>query len=135
MKRSFIIILIALAGLAILTFLVSGINNITTTVRANKRNLAIFNICQSFTTDALKAPATAKFPEFNSRMLTEVDDGSYIVKSYVDAQNGFGALIRSDVVCQVRPAASSWVLLDLTIHAQGQDRQYHYDGTGGGMAP
>jgi hypothetical protein len=118
MKRLFLLILITIAGLLFCTFVGLGITNITTTVRANKRNLAIFNICQSFTTNSLKAPATAKFPEFNIRMLTEVDDGSYTVKSYVDAQNGFGALIRSDFVCHVKPVAGSWVLLDLSVQAK-----------------
>lgn len=107
-----------MAGLLFCTFVGLGITNIATTVRAKKRSLAIFNICQSFTTDALNAPATAKFPEFNIRMLTEADDGSYTVKSYVDAQNGFGALIRSDFVCRVKPVAATWVLLDLTIQAK-----------------
>jgi hypothetical protein len=118
MKRLFLLSLITVAGLLFCAFVGLGITNVVTTARANKRNQAIFDICQSFTTDGLKAPATAKFPEFNIRMLTEDEDGSYTVKSYVDAQNGFGALIRNDFVCRVKPVAASWVLLDLTIQAK-----------------
>jgi hypothetical protein len=118
MKRLLILILTTIAGLLLFTFVGLGITNIAATARANKRNLAIFNVCESFTTDALKAPATAKFPEFNIRMLTEVDDGTYTVKSYVDAQNSFGALIRTDFVCHVKPVAESWVLLDLNLKAK-----------------
>lgn len=42
----------------------------------------------------LKAPSTAKFPNITHWKMSK-DDGKVIIQSYVDAQNGFGAMIRS----------------------------------------
>lgn len=46
----------------------------------------------------LKAPASAKWPgmfEDPSQHATKLADGTYMIHSYVDAQNGFGALVRT----------------------------------------
>ena len=49
----------------------------------------------------LKAPSTAKFPtstsEYSFKQSTD-NKNVFIVMSYVDAQNGFGALIRKNFV-------------------------------------
>jgi hypothetical protein len=44
----------------------------------------------------LKAPSTAKFPSLNSAKISKNDDGTYIVSSYVDSQNEFGAMVRTN---------------------------------------
>lgn len=48
--------------------------------------------------DHLKAPATAEFPAYSQVTIARVsaDSCRYIVRSYVDAQNSFGAQVRSD---------------------------------------
>ncbi len=43
----------------------------------------------------LKSPSTAKFPNILEWSIWK-EDGIYIIQSYVDAQNGFGALVRSE---------------------------------------
>ncbi|GIG71128.1 hypothetical protein [Phytomonospora endophytica] len=52
--------------------------------------------CRQSVLEQLKAPATAQFGDAKA---TEGDDG-YSVSGYVDAQNGFGALIRTDYRCE-----------------------------------
>lgn len=70
-------------------------------------------LCQMQVKDSLKAPRTADFPwgaqaSFNGKTAT--------VASYVDAENSFGALIRTHYVCTVeytggKPSDNSnWVL-------------------------
>lgn len=61
-------------------------------------------ICQQFIEDELRAPATAEYPSIDDRYITEVSgsDDVFEVNAYVDAENGFGALIRNDFVCRVR---------------------------------
>jgi hypothetical protein len=49
----------------------------------------------------LKAPATAEFPNPYQVQITALSSDSFIVDSYVDAQNGFGALIRSQYHCKM----------------------------------
>lgn len=49
---------------------------------------------EGFIKDRLLAPASARFPRASAASVTKTGDCSYSVISYVDAQNGFGALIR-----------------------------------------
>jgi len=46
-------------------------------------------------TSELKSPATADFPNLPEITFKKVGDCSYTVSGYVDAQNSFGATVRS----------------------------------------
>jgi len=50
--------------------------------------------------EELKAPSTAKFQPYPDAVITN-NGLYYFVKSYVDAQNSFGAMIRTDFICKV----------------------------------
>ena len=50
---------------------------------------------------ATKAPATADFASYSDSAVVNKGDGTYIVVSYVDAQNSFGAKIRTRYTCTV----------------------------------
>jgi hypothetical protein len=70
------------------------------------RSLAIVN-AQSHVKSLLKAPRSAKWPGvFDVADLrnhaTKMKDGTYIVRSFVDAQNSFGAMIRTWYVVRLR---------------------------------
>ncbi len=54
----------------------------------------------------LKAPSTAKFERF-SRDQVSGSNGTYTVRSYVDAQNSYGAMLRNHYTCQVVFESSS----------------------------
>ena len=43
----------------------------------------------------IDAPSKAEFPAYDSSFVDEVSDGVYQVEDCVDAQNAFGAMIRS----------------------------------------
>lgn len=51
--------------------------------------------CQETIKSMLKAPSTAKFPNILEWKFWK-ENGETIVQSYVDSQNGFGAMIRSE---------------------------------------
>lgn len=56
--------------------------------------------CVEFATRQLKAPATAKFPPYRDGASVVISAGAnkrWIVAMHVDAQNSFGAMIRSNV--------------------------------------
>lgn len=61
---------------------------------------------QRHITTLLKAPASAKWPSMFSgdsiRGVGKLPDGTYIVSSYVDSQNGFGAMIRTPFKVHLR---------------------------------
>lgn len=56
--------------------------------------------CNEFVKERLKVPSTADFPFLDFRA-TRVADNHYIVESHVDAQNAFGAKLRSSYFCDV----------------------------------
>jgi hypothetical protein len=57
-------------------------------------------------TGKLRSPATAKY---SNEAVSEMA-GIYTVTGSVDAQNGFGALIRGTFICQLRPGGGGWVV-------------------------
>lgn len=67
-------------------------------------------------TAQLKAPATAEFPwtEWRAREV----DGTWHVASYVDSQNSFGAMIRSEWVCILARRHGQWECQYLVIDGQ-----------------
>lgn len=59
-----------------------------------------YDRCQEEVTDRLKAPGTARFPDLedvDSRVTTR----EISIDGYVDAENGFGALLRLTWSCQI----------------------------------
>lgn len=74
-------------------------------------------ICQQFVQDKLKAPTTANFAPYSAQTATVVSAGTFDVQGYVDAQNSFGANLRTTYQCRVRaPVArdGTWSLLSLS---------------------
>lgn len=72
-------------------------------------------MCHEFLKDRLKSPATANFQPVRDSDISRVQD-SWRVRSYVDSQNGFGAMLRTTYTCQVtyQPGTKKWRLDDLT---------------------
>ncbi len=74
---------------------------------------------QSFVKAMLKSPKTADFPflDYSHRNL---GDGKWIIQSYVDSQNGFGAMIRTQYQIEMQfnggdwAEQRNWTLLDIT---------------------
>lgn len=78
--------------------------------------ISAYTMCQQFTEERLKAPSTAKWPWGASDATTHLGDGRYRVRTHVDAQNSFGAMIRSQVDCTVRyVGGDKWQLEALQI--------------------
>ena len=79
-----------------------------------------FDVCTQFVEDRLKAPGTAKFRNYfqddGEVIVTGIGEGPYTVRSSVDAQNGFGAEIRTDFVCTVNHTGDgNWRLANLSL--------------------
>lgn len=70
--------------------------------------------CIDYVTVGLKAPSTAKFQPYYEARITNVDD-TYTVTSYVDAQNSFGAQLRTYFTCKVKYGSGRFLLLDLKM--------------------
>lgn len=72
--------------------------------------------CHQFVEDRLRAPSTADFPSSPEHRVTELGDQRWRVAAYVDAENGFGAQIRTEWTCEISYEESSetWTLESLT---------------------
>jgi len=55
--------------------------------------------CQDYVRERLKAPASAKFQAPREAQIEDTGRGIFKVESYVDAQNGFGAMLRKRYTC------------------------------------
>lgn len=91
---------------------------------------------QTFVKQYLKSPGSAKFPFADSQVTkSKTNDNLYYVVSYVDSQNGFGALLRSNWASQLLFKGgedgdiNNWELQQLII-----DGQLVYSNTTAGQA-
>lgn len=87
--------------------------------KTNNKSMALV-MTQEFVTKQLKAPSTAKFASslWDGAMdhVTPEGEGVYRVKSWVDSQNGFGAMIRTNFFARVQETKpGDWKLLELTV--------------------
>jgi hypothetical protein len=65
-----------------------------------------YAMSQEFVKDILKSPTSAQFQPYTSARVTVVySEGWYLVSGVVDAQNGFGAMLRKSYICKLRPVA------------------------------
>lgn len=73
-------------------------------------------VCKEYVSERLKAPGSAEFSRA-AALPADYDWLEFTVTGTVDAQNSFGASLRSSYTCRVRldPATSKWALLDLSI--------------------
>jgi hypothetical protein len=56
--------------------------------------------CHDRIKSILKAPSTAEFPSVLDETVVNHGNGDYTVGTYVDAQNSFGATLRSRFTCE-----------------------------------
>lgn len=76
----------------------SSISNSLTT---NK--FLAYNYAEDFISQRLKSPSSAKFPEVSEKInhIKSLGKDKYEINSWVDSQNGFGAMIRSRFSCRI----------------------------------
>ena len=79
-----------------------------------------FDACymsHQFVEPSLKAPLTAKFENCRDALITYKGNRTYHVYSYVDAQNEFGAMIRTSYSIDLTDrGANYWYLENITIY-------------------
>ncbi len=91
--------------LAIFTFIFlafgSEDNNSSSSTETNK--MLAYNYAEHFVKQRLKSPSTAEFPGIFEKAdhITELGNDEYLINSWVDSQNSFGAMIRSKFSCKI----------------------------------
>ncbi len=120
---TFLFFFIALSLIAI--FAVSHAIDNTPTVRTSSSastSVDSYDACayaQVFVKRQLKAPSTAKFPYCSTATIVH-DGNTWTVLSYVDAQNSFGAMLRSEfiAVIEYRPGTKEWYPTNVVIRQE-----------------
>lgn len=74
----------------------SGSSSTTNTARHSDEDA--FYCATLIVEDYLKAPSTAKFCKLSDATVTHLGNGEYMVTGWVDAENSYGAMIRSDFI-------------------------------------
>jgi hypothetical protein len=75
-----------------------------------------WTMCQGFVEDRLVAPATAEYPFDFRPYVEDLGGGRFVVAAYVDAENEFGAQLRSDFRCDVAyQGDGTWELVSLEV--------------------
>lgn len=72
--------------------------------------------CKLYIEKSLKAPSTANFQNYTQFTAVGKGDGPYLVRGYVDAQNSFGAMIRSDFSCLLHKVKDDWILDEMNMN-------------------
>ena len=111
------VIVYSLVGAFVLAVAVVWLPSQDTPRAATK--IEAFSVCKQFVTKTLKAPASAKFPASSEAAINLMSGNEFEVRSYVDSQNGFGAMIRGTFICTVKPTDDGrWQLVDLTMNGE-----------------
>jgi hypothetical protein len=74
-------------------------------------------MAEVFVEKNLKSPSTAKFPACSTQKINYKGNQTYYVHSYVDSQNGFGAMIRTRYSVELKDAMyDMWNLVDIEFY-------------------
>lgn len=114
-----------LVGLIIIGSLFSSGGDTTTSTKEKKpavsweeqdNSIAAYIMAERFVKERLKSPSTAKFPgrSVTKNQIIKGEDNQYIISSYVDSQNSFGATIRTNFMVIVKQVdKDNWRLVDI----------------------
>lgn len=95
------IILFAIIGIITVSVILSDSSTPKTKIDTEEDKKITASVCAKFEIKRLlKAPSTAKFPWLMSTAVYK-NGSNFVVDSYVDAQNSFGATIRNSFKCIV----------------------------------
>lgn len=70
--------------------------------------------CRAAVEKSLKAPTTATFQHYKQFSAAKTEEGNYTVTGYVDAQNSFGAMVRTTFVCEMVRVGDQWIAASVT---------------------
>jgi hypothetical protein len=105
-----------------LPFLFSSSGSSTTQPKEEDYSTTAYLQSQGYVKNALKSPASAKFPY--SYEIRNLPDNRFVVSSYVDSQNSFGAMLRSNWVVTLQYLGGnefegkSWKLEAMTVDGE-----------------
>ena len=88
---------------------------------SEKEEAALYT--QLVETQLLTAPASAIFPPLDEMAVQKYDDGTYQVSGFVDSQNSYGAMLRTQFSYRVEKKNGKWNCLETFVDRAEQERQ------------
>lgn len=110
-KGCLIFLLIFIIGGVIFTNVIDFDNN----ENKGPTKLTAYSMAQGWVEDRLKAPSTADFPGGQyEEHTTKISENKFRINSYVDAENSYGAMIRTEFTAEVEYLGDDeWRLISL----------------------
>jgi hypothetical protein len=108
-----LIVVLVISGIIVLINL-TGSDKKTVT---EPDNIELVSMAEVFVKKNLKAPSTAEFCSVREARINKLGNHEYEVRGYVDAQNIFGAMLRSNYYVKMRhnQAQENYNLLNISI--------------------
>lgn len=107
--------------IAVLRFLIANIptsSNYSSARSDPGQSSIAYMMTEDFVRKRLKSPSSAEFPGVLDGRVDHVEyigAGRYVIRSWVDAQNGLGATIRKDFNAVIENEGDQWNLLSLSF--------------------
>ena len=116
MKKGCLFVFLIIGGLFAVFFfkaIIDGSSNAAGSPGGDKHGAWAY--AQLFVEKELKSPKTAEFPSNGSRFVTPLGDGRFQVEAYVDAENSFGANVRTEFTAVLEKVEEGWKLVSLEV--------------------
>jgi hypothetical protein len=91
-------VFVAIIALVSVSVLNGSGSNSTRAADSDGDELGAWVVCQQEMSKRLRSPATAEYPSRREVRITQ-SDKTYSIRGWVDSQNGFGALVRTEFLC------------------------------------
>lgn len=121
MKKT-ILHIILLLSISTLIFLSGCLEQLSGTIT----NQDVYLMSQKFVKEQLVSPASAQFPSINNAKIIKKNMNTWLVVSYVDSQNRFGAMLRNYYACTLAENNGEWLLIDLNIGENDNEVLYNW---------
>jgi len=96
----------------------SDSNDVTNSYNNSSTNKQLaYNYAMDYVKQKLKSPSSAEFPSLFDRQehITELSSTEYQINSWVESQNSFGAMIKTNFSCLIKIANEKVSIFDLNI--------------------
>ncbi|MDA3781036.1 MAG: hypothetical protein PF487_12565 [Bacteroidales bacterium] len=93
-------------------------NNVTNSYNDSRTNKQLaYNYAMDFVKERLKSPSSAEFPSLFDRQkhITELSSTVYVINSWVESQNSFGAMIKTKFSCRIKISNDAVSISDLKL--------------------
>lgn len=116
-----VVLLVPLFFLIIENKFCNGVHSPATAIQRPEHDAeTAYYMSQKFVKKNIKTPSTAEFPMYGRGdgevKVRTINNDEYSVHAYVDAQNLFGAMVRSEYTCELKYTGNhNWELVKLTI--------------------